>query len=95
MDSRKRELTLFFQDHIIRVWEEIVVTENRNSGEALKALCVQRISKLKKLQKRLNAEQECMTKYAEKTMGWLFGIKVCDSKCLQVLKTEAGPDCSI
>lgn len=67
---------MFFQDHIIRVWEEIVATENRNSGEALKALCLQRITRLKKLQKSVNAEQECMIKYSDNTIGWLFGIKV-------------------
>ena len=77
MDSRKRELTMFFQDHIIRVWEDIVAVENKNSGDALKAICVQRITRLKKLQKRLAAEQDCLSKYASKTITWLYGIKVC------------------
>lgn len=70
---------MFFQDHIIRVWEDIVAVENKNSGDALKAICVQRITRLKKLQKRLAAEQDCFSKYASKTMTWLYGIKVCST----------------
>jgi hypothetical protein len=68
---------MFFQDHIIRVWEEMVAIENKNSGEALKTICVQRINRLKKLQKRLIVEQDCLNKYASKTVTWMYGIKVC------------------
>ncbi|KAI9289228.1 hypothetical protein BC943DRAFT_300701 [Umbelopsis sp. AD052] len=91
MDSRKRELTMFFQDHIIRVWEDIVAIENKNSGDALKAICVQRINRLKKLQKRLGAEQECLSKYASKTLTWLYGIKKVElSKFTKALQDNDG-----
>jgi hypothetical protein len=77
MDTRKRELTLFFQGHITRIWEDIVALENKNSGEALKTLLSQRINKLKKLQRRTASETDCFVKYKVKTNTWLQGIKVC------------------
>ncbi|KAJ2958896.1 hypothetical protein NQZ79_g5615 [Umbelopsis isabellina] len=79
MDTRKRELTLFFQGHITRIWEDIVALENKNSGEALKTLLSQRIIKLKKLQRRTSSETDCFVKYKVKTNTWLQGIKVCTS----------------
>lgn len=85
MDTRKRELTLFFQGHITRIWEDIVALENKNSGEALKALFSQRINKLKKLQRRAASETDCFVKYKVKTNSWLQGIKVCTLRNFSVL----------
>jgi formate dehydrogenase assembly factor FdhD len=76
MDTRKRELTLFFQGHITRIWEDIVALENKNSGEALKVLLSQRVNKLKKHQRRVANETDCFVKYKVKTNSWLQGIKV-------------------
>ncbi|CAM0141774.1 unnamed protein product [Umbelopsis sp. WA50703] len=91
MDTRKRELTLFFQGHITRIWEDIVALENKNSGEALKVLLSQRVNKLKKHQRRVANETDCFVKYKVKTNSWLQGIKAVEfSKFTKALQDNDG-----
>ncbi|CAG8462143.1 12484_t:CDS:10 [Funneliformis caledonium] len=70
IDSRRIQLDALFLENISKILESIIATEMKNSKETIKNAHSKRMGKLKRIQKKVTAEQEFFNHYRVRTNRW-------------------------
>ncbi|CAI2171444.1 16368_t:CDS:10 [Funneliformis geosporum] len=70
IDSRRIQLDALFFENISKILESIIATEMKNSKETIKNVHSKRMGKLKRIQKKVTAEQEFFNHYRVRTNRW-------------------------